>query len=419
MSLEPKKRRHEVETNNGYSISTDLMPSSHIHSYPLGDELLLFDELTKQMFRMNPTATAIWNGCRTGLPLKEIITVLSDATGMAAEQIADDVNDIISRWLEMGLLHDSREPLLRGKQSVVADEPLDAVDYDGPVPQLPPVNHEYKFRILDICFQLSVPIENELQLVTPLLAHLSVPYETAADEHLYIVRTDDRYVLLHNKKVINWCFHISGIAPMLYGHSLLIAYELSHCLFGLHAAAVFWQRKCVLMPALSGSGKSTLTAALVGSGASLCADDLVLLTPAPVRMRPVPVVIGLKNGSWDLLAPYHPNIASLPIHLRSDDKYVRYFAPPVDAMVSMASQPFPIDVIVFPKFVDNGDAAVANEISAADGLCRLTDAGYDVRGEMTASCVRQLVDWITHIPCYEMHFNQLDKAISALQTIVS
>ncbi len=395
------------------------MPGSHIHSYPLGDELLLFNELTKQLFRTNPTATVIWNGCRAGLPLKEIIIVLSVATNVAFEQIASDVNHIISCWIEAGLLHDNREPLLRGKQSVVADQPLDAVDYDGPVPQLPSVSHEYKFRILDICFQLSVPIENELQLVSPLLAHLSAPYETEADQHLYIVRTDDRYVLLHNKKVINWCFHISGIAPMLYGHSLLIAYELSHCLFGLHAAAVFWQGKCVLMPALSGSGKSTLTAALVGSGASLCADDIVLLTPSPIRMRPVPIVIGLKNGSWDLLAPYHPNIASLPIHLRSDDKYIRYLVPPADALVPMTSQPFPIDVIVFPKFVHGGDAAIINEISAADGLCQLADAGYDVRGEMTALCVRQLVDWITHIPCYEMHFNQLDKAVSAIQTLIS
>ena len=408
-----------METNNGYSISTDLMPGSHIHSYPLGDELLLFDEQTKQMFRMNPTATAIWKGCRAGLPLKEIISTLSDATGVAFEQIAYDVNHIIFRWLEMGLLYDIRNPLLGGKQSVVADEPLDAVGYDGPVPQLPSVSHEYKFRILDICFQLSVPTESELHLITSMLAHLSVPHDTFANEHLHIAHADNRYVLMHNKKVINWCPHFNGIAPMLYGHSLLIAYELSHCLFGLHAAAVLYQGKCVLMPALSGSGKSTLTAALVGSGAFLCTDDLVLLTPAPVRMRPVPVVIGLKSGSWDLLAPYHPKIASLPIHLRSDEKYIRYLVPPADALAPMASKLFSIDVIVFPKFVDSGDAPVVNEISTADGLCRLTDTGFDIRGEMTATCIKQLVEWITHIPCYEMHFNQLDKAVSAIQTLVS
>jgi hypothetical protein len=206
---------------------------------------------------------------------------------------------------------------------------------------------------------------------------------------------------------------------MLHGHSLIIAYELSHCLFGLHAAAVFYQGKCVLMPALSGSGKSTLTAALVGSGAFLFADDIVLLTPAPVRMRPVPVVIGLKSGSWNVLAPYHPEIASLPIHLRADDKHVRYLAPSVDTMVPMASQPFPVDFIVIPKFVNDSNAAGLIKISPADGLCRLTEAGYDIRGEMTATCIKELIDWITHIPCYEMHFNQLDNAVSAIQKLVS
>ncbi len=408
-----------METYNGYSASTDLIPSSHIHSYPLGDDLLLFNELTKQLFRTNPTASVIWDGFRAGLSLNEIIATLSDATGVTIEQVKNDVNHIISHWIEVGLLHDSRGSLVHERQSAVADQPLDDVDYDGPVPQLPAVNHEYKFRILDTCFQLSVPTEKELHLVIPMLSHLSVPFDTAADEHLYIVYTDERYVLLHNKNVVDWCANLSGIAPMLHGNSLLIAYEMSYCLFGLHAAAVFYHGKCVLMPALSGSGKSTLTAALVGSGASFCADDLVLLTPAPVRMRPVPVVIGLKKGSWDLLAPYHLNVASLSTHLRSDDKYVRYFAPPVDAMVPMTSQPFPIDVIVFPKFVDGDDTAVLTKISAADGLCQLTDAGYEVRGEMTAPCVKQLVDWITDIPCYEMHFNQLDKAVSTIQTLVS
>ena len=395
------------------------MPGSHIHSYPLGNELLLFDELTKQLFRTNPTATIIWNGCHAGLSLEEIVAVLSDATGVSPERIAGDVKDITSHWREMGLLHESCELSVREQPTAAADQLLDVLNYDGPTPQLPSDSLEYKFRILDTCFHVSVPTEKELHLVTPLLEHSTASNDTAVDERLYIVHSKDRYLLLHNKKVINWCFHISGIAPILYGHSLLIAYELSHFLFGLHAAAVFYQGKCVLMPALSGSGKSTLTAALVGSGAFLCSDDMVLLTPAPVRMRPVPVVIGLKSGSWNVLAPYHPEIASLPIHLRADDKYIRYLAPSVDAMVPMASQPFPVDFIVIPKFVNNSNAAGLIKISSADGLCRLTEAGYDIRGEMTATCIKKLIDWITHIPCYEMHFNKLDNAVSAIQKLVS
>ncbi len=37
------------------TASTDFLPRSTLHSYPIGDELILFDELTKQLFRNNPT----------------------------------------------------------------------------------------------------------------------------------------------------------------------------------------------------------------------------------------------------------------------------------------------------------------------------------------------------------------------------
>jgi hypothetical protein len=408
-----------LETDNGNSAPTHLKFSPNVHSYSIGDELILFDDSAKQLFRTNPTATIIWKGCQAGLSLEEIIAVLSEATGTAVEQISEDVKDIISHWREMGLLHESPGLTVIERQSADAGQPENNLAYNGPVP--PPASNglEYRFRIIDTCFHLSVPTEKELHLVTPLLDHLSVSNDTAFDERLYIVHAADRYLLLHNTKVVDWCFHISEIAPILHGHSLMIAYEMSHCLFGVHAASVLCGGKSVLLPALAGSGKSTLTAALVGSGAFLCADDMVLLTPSPIRMRPVPVVIGLKSGSWDLLAPYHPHIASLPIHLRADDKHVRYLAPPVDAMVSMTSQPFPVDAIVIPKFVNDPNAVGLKEISPADGLCRLTEAGFDIHDEMTPACVKELVDWITNLPCYEMHFNKLDKAVSAILKLVS
>lgn len=398
---------------------TNLLPSRNIHSYPLGDELILFDELSKQLFRNSPTAAVIWQGCHAGFTREEIITILSQETSATAEQIANDVNDVISQWREIGLLHNNQTSSAVERQTVAVEQPVDIVDYSGPVPQLPSSSPEHRFRILDTCFRLKVPTKNELQLVTPMLCHSAMPHETKYDVHLSIVRKDGRYLLLHNKRLVDWCVHTNGICPMLHGNSLVIAYELSHCLIGLHAAAVYYQGKCILMPAPSGSGKSTLTAALVGSGFSHCADDLVLLTPAPVYMRPVPVAVGIKAGSWNLLAPYHPNLASLPTHLRSDGKHVRYLLPSVDTIVPMMSQPLPVDYIVFPQFANDGYKAVLDEISAAEGLCRLAEAGYEIQGEMTAGSVKQLVDWINNIPCYEMRFNQLGDAVSIILSLVS
>jgi hypothetical protein len=85
----------------------------------------------------------------------------------------------------------------------------------------------------------------------------------------------------------------------------------------------------------------------------------------------------------------------------------------------MASQPLPIDYIVFPQFLKDGNKALLAEISAAEGLCRLAEAGYEMQGEMTAESVKQLVAWITNVPCYEMRFNQLDDAVSVMLSLVS
>jgi Coenzyme PQQ synthesis protein D (PqqD) len=402
-----------------YTAGADLLPHGNIHSFPLGDELILFDEPSKHLFRSNPTASLIWQGWRAGFSREEIIAILSQQTGATAEQIAADVNDVISQWHAVGFLNKNPKSPAAELQTPAVDQPVDIIDSSELVPQLPSHSPEYKFRILDTCFRLKVPTEKVLRLMVPMLSHLAVSYGTQYAVPLSIVRINDRYYLLHDKKIVDWCAHLNGIGPMLHGNAVVIAYENSHRLLGLHAAAVYYQGKCILMPAPSGSGKSTLTAALVGSGFSHCADDLVLLTPAPVYMRPVPVAVGLKTGSWNLLASYHPNLALLPTHLRSDGKQVRYLVPPADTGTTIPAHPLPIDYIVFPQFLNDGNKAVLAEIGSAEGLCRLTEAGYEMQDDMTADSVRQLVDWIKNVPCYSMHFNQLDDAVSVILSLLS
>ena len=68
------------------------------------------------------------------------------------------------------------------------------------------------------------------------------------------------------------------------------------------------------MPADSGSGKSTLTAALVHAGLRYFSDDVVPLDHG-LRIRPMPLGISLKEGSWPVLAARYPELgdsAGLP-----------------------------------------------------------------------------------------------------------
>ena len=313
------------------------IPHAGIHSFPMDDELILFDERSKHLFRNNATAAVIWQGCEAGFSPLEIAAALSGPTCWESDQIAHDVEAVISQWQTAGLLEGSEQRASAINPVAVSEQPLSRLGFEDSALQRTKGGPEVAFRILDITFLLNLPSDSELQKVAPLLGHLSRPSIEKHDAALSIVRADDQYVLMHDGEAVDRCADTDGIAPMLHGNAVVIAYELSQGLIGLHAAAVFRRGKCMLLPAPSGSGKSTLTAALIGSGFALCADDLVMLTPAPVHLRPVPVAVGVKTGSWNLLAPYHPILTSLATHLRSDGKHVRYLVPPAKATVSPAA----------------------------------------------------------------------------------
>lgn len=70
---------------------------------------------------------------------------------------------------------------------------------------------------------------------------------------------------------------IGDIVAVLIGPALAAALHLRGIPI-LHAAAVVVDGRAILVAGMAGSGKSTLTAALVGKGAPLLAEDLAVLT---------------------------------------------------------------------------------------------------------------------------------------------
>ena len=403
------------------SIVNNLHPGASIRSFPLGDQLLLFDENSGRMFCINAAAEVIWKGCQAGLSSESIIDTLQRATGAQIERIADDVHRTLSEWQVMGLLQ-------AGPNAADVDR-QPAIPEAAPGPQIAGAEIDSRtailtggcqclFRLIDTCFRLRVPLTEAWQCVMPIFAHLSTSATAPCKAEFNIVRSESGYALFHNGVLIDRCRDATGIAPMAHGNSLLVAYESSRCLLGLHAAAVVHNHQSILMPAVSGSGKSTLTAALIGGGFQYCADDLVLLTPAPIRMRPVPAAIGLKSGSWPPLQAYHAKIASLRTHIRTDGKHIRYLVPPESSLRLSGELPLPVNHIVFPHYDANTHDSVLTPTHPADGLCRLAAAGYDVRGCLTADIVGQMIAWISDIPCYELRFNRLEDAVSILLSLI-
>lgn len=63
----------------------------------------------------------------------------------------------------------------------------------------------------------------------------------------------------------------------------------------VHAGAVGWRGRAILIPGSSGTGKTTLTAALVRAGASLFSDEFAVLDRSG-RVHPYPLPLRVKGG---------------------------------------------------------------------------------------------------------------------------
>jgi hypothetical protein len=73
----------------------------------------------------------------------------------------------------------------------------------------------------------------------------------------------------------------------------------------LHAAALRWKGRSIILPGISGTGKSTLAAALLARGGELFSDEVALVL-GDGTLAPIPLPPGLKSGSWPLLAVDYP-----------------------------------------------------------------------------------------------------------------
>jgi hypothetical protein len=74
---------------------------------------------------------------------------------------------------------------------------------------------------------------------------------------------------------------------------LLTAFHAQDCLF-VHAGAVGWQGRAILIPGRSMTGKTTLVKALVESGATYYSDEFAVLDKAG-QVHPYPVLLSIRG----------------------------------------------------------------------------------------------------------------------------
>jgi hypothetical protein len=384
-----------------------------VTAYELDDDTVLFLENTGELLRLNPTAALIWRGLSSGLSSVEICDLMAQVFGAPALEVGRDVQALITSLQRAGALDGS--PINKGPTQSIEQFPR-------PPRHLPNVSSPKvgsrgrSYGLVDFRFRLSTPTAFETD-VDRLLGHLSATENGSPEVFLDILHDGTHWVLLRDGRAVDSCTAAVGVIPMLHSNILLMAYAESKSMAGIHAAAVTRGDSCILMPATSGSGKSTLAAALLTEGFGYCTDDLALLTDEPVRIRPVPTCLGLKSGSWNVLENMCPEIRQLPTHVRADGKRIRYLPPPPSGDVGRVDN-YKVCAIVFPLWSQGTRPAQIRKISSAEGLSRLTTAGYDLHRRMNQETVECLIRWISGLPCLELRYDRPPDAAPLISALI-
>lgn len=387
-----------------------------VHSYFLGDELLLFSQRAGAMFRLNPSAALIWLCCEESMKPQAIIAELRQTFKLALSQAAEDVKAVLSNWHSQGLLVKTNEKVhpLPTKQVELPD----VREIPAPSAVVNDYPRQRHYRMLGTVFRVRFSVPDLEAIAQAVLAHLAVPANEAFDIGLDVQQDASGCFLFCNGKPVDHCTSEEELAPLLHGQVLLNAYSRADCLTAIHAAAVSNGDTCIVFPASSGSGKSTLTAALVASGLHYCTDELVLLKRHSHTIQAASAGIGIKSGAWPVLQSFYPALKDLPIFLRQDAKRVRYLLPPKHLLANDSAHSYPLHSLVFPRYQPEQTTQLSS-ISPADALCRLTEAGYDMECGLDTERVEELIDWIAGLSCYELQVHDLREAVSRVTDLLT
>ncbi len=388
-------------------VIEDLALSDEVRMFIVGDEGLVFVAHSQQLHALNTMACFIWCGLEERRSRAELVASVMDSFGLGTDQASRYVADCLTLFDGWGVFAGRvREPAPRMPSIAPMARRIATPDLESRILRW------HRYRLLDGVAEIGFCDDVAHHWVHALLGYLEAPGAAPVTTRLHVVPTATGYQIARDN--ILW---LDDLAPDQLG-PLIKALVWQACVretphvLNIHAGAVADGEHCILLPGRPGSGKSTLSAALGRSGYTYLSDEVALLAAPDLRVRPVPLAMCVKSTGWDVLAPFYPELTSLPVHRRGDGKIVRYLRPPIEPAQLRAS--YAVSRIVFPRYVP-GCATTLWPLGAVEGLRRLLGECVSTPTGLTMDLVATMVDWIGHVHCAELEQSSIPDAIARLR----
>lgn len=275
----------------------------------------------------------------------------------------------------------------------------------------PALEHDY--RLLSTNFRVRFSSPAPASSVHPALAHMAVAPSSPIDVCLDVVEGEHGYVIMDGVVPVHHCREPGELAPRMKGLLRQLALNRDDFFLELHAGVVSDGTSCIVLPGAPGSGKTTLTAGLVFSGFEYFSDEVALLDEESLRLRPVPLGLGIKPGAVETLAELFPEVRQLAVHSREDGQQVRYLS-------LSATRTAPVGIsreakwLIFPRYGRSLDTAL-RPIGRPEALRRLMHECMVLPRLLDETRVEKLVRWMRQLHCYELPMNSLDRAVELVK----
>ena len=353
------------------------------------------------LYHLDPAATLIAQALADGEPPLALAAMIADAARISQDQAQRHVAQIENLlWPAPAPGGASRdEGLLRW----VSGEP----------PAAPPLGTR-SYRLLDLTFDCVFADPQAQDLAAAAFAHLEVPLDGPAATRFLAGAQAGDVLVWRDRSRLDAPHRPEAMVNLLRLAFAETALASSMEGWAVHAGAVARGGRAVLLPGPAGTGKSTLTLGLGAAGWMVYGDDTVVLTAAALEVRPMPLPLCVKRGTWPIAEMLLGSAGRGVPGRRPDGVDVRWL--PYGGALAMAAPTARTAVghIVFPVF-DPGSRTTLQPLDAEAALPRLVPGLHALGKGLAPERVEQLIAWAASRPWFELRYPSLAEAVAVVE----
>jgi hypothetical protein len=221
-----------------------------------------------------------------------------------------------------------------------------------------------------------------------------------------------RYALYIDGEQVLEADRVGSAIDLLISETTMSAIKAASDYVMVHAGAVSWKGRGILLPAPEDSGKSTLTAGLTMDGYSFYTDEAAPIDFKDGRLHPFPRPIALEPEGLDVVKGLRER---LPREYH-DHYHYRYHVTPED-LGGATGRTCDIGFVVAPSYRSGAETELV-PMSRPEALMTLATNSFNL-DRAGGAVLEVLKGVVEEADCYRLFIGDLDVAIQKVERLVA